>query len=150
MPSLGNLSIPWCLFEDEDDIQDLELHTLSVASEEAFVAVEYLRTTYKDTPPRIRLIVAKTKIAPKKTISVAKLELHRYCGARPWNYIGKAFTRNIDRRYSWTDSSWTRNWITSPVAMYKPFVNHHSKNIHTTRWNGRKKLKNVDCHNFSR
>ena len=82
MPSLGNLSIPWCLFEDEDDIQDLELHTLSVASEEAFVAVEYLRTTYKDTPPRIRLIVAKTKIAPKKTISVAKLELHRYCWAQ--------------------------------------------------------------------
>ena len=45
-------------------------------------------------------------------------------GARLGNYVSKAFTRNITRRFFWTDSSCVRNWIRSPAALYKPLVNH--------------------------
>ena len=63
------------MFEDEDDILDIELHTFSDASEEAFAAVVYLRTIYQDKQPKIKFIIAKTKIAPKKDYILAKLEL---------------------------------------------------------------------------
>ena len=110
-----------------------ELHTFCDASEEAFAAVVYLRTTYSnDKEPQVKSIMAKTKMAPKKTISVAKLELQAaLLGGRLCNYIGKAFTRNIERRYFWTDSSCTRNWIRSPASLYKPFVNHRIGKIQT-------------------
>ena len=133
IPGLSNLKIPRCLFQEEDDLQRSELHTFCDASEEAFAAVVYLRTTYSnDKEPQVKFIMAKTKMAPKKTISVAKLELQAaLLGARLCNYIGKAFTRKIDRRYFWTDSSCTRNWIRSPASLYKPFVNHRIGEIQT-------------------
>ena len=96
IPRLSNLKIPRCLFREEDDLLMSELHTFCDASEEAFAAVVYLRTTCSnDEESQVKFIMAKTKMAPKKTKSVAKLELQAaLLGARLCNYIGKAFTRN--------------------------------------------------------
>ena len=106
------------MFEDEDDLLDIELHAFSNAFKEAFAASKF--------------ITAKTKMAPKKTILVAKQELQAaLLGARLCNYIGKAFTRSIARRYFWTDSSFVRNWICSSIALHKPFVNHRIGEIQT-------------------
>ena len=124
VPSLSRLRIPRCLFENENDILDIELYTFGDASEEAFAAVVYLRIIYRDEQPKIKFIMAKTKLAPKKTISVARLELQAaLLGAKLGNYVSKAFTRNITQRYFWTDSSCVRNWIRSPPALYKPSQN---------------------------
>ena len=41
VPFLSRLRIPRCLFKNEDDILDIELHTFGDASEEAFAAVVY-------------------------------------------------------------------------------------------------------------
>ena len=69
--------------------------------------------------------MAKTKLGPKKTISVAKMELQAaLLGARLTNFVRQAVTNKINRRYFWTDSSCVRNWIRSPTRQDKPFVKH--------------------------
>ena len=76
--------------------------------------------------------MAKTKVAPKKTISVAKLELQSALpGARLAEYVEEGLTRTINKRYFWTDSACVRNWVRSPAAYYKPFINHRIGEIQT-------------------
>jgi hypothetical protein len=54
--------------------------------------------------------MAKTKLAQKKTISVAKLELQAaLLGSRLARYVCDALNRPIDKKYFWTDSSCVRN-----------------------------------------
>lgn len=120
-----------CLFQ-EDGIKTRELHIFCDASEVAFVAVVYLRTTYSDKDPKVKFIMAKTKMALKKTISAFKLELQAaLLGARLFNYSGKAFTRKIDNRYFWTNSFCAQNWIRSQASLFQPFVNHRIGEIQT-------------------
>ena len=122
---LNRLIVARCLFPDEDSIERRELHTFSDASEEAFASVVYLRRVYQDGVVRANIVMAKTKMAQKKTISVAKLELQAaLLGSRLARYVCDALTRPIDLRRFWTDSSCVRNWVRATSASYKPFVSH--------------------------
>lgn len=85
----------------------------------------YLRHTYLSGQVIIHLVIAKTKLAPKKVLSIPKLELQAaLMGARLADYVTNSLTRPVTRRRFWTDSSCVRNWIRSTAAYYKPFVSH--------------------------
>ncbi|KFD62110.1 hypothetical protein M514_25712 [Trichuris suis] len=106
LEELKSLSVPRCLFPREGEIASSELHTFGDASEEAFAAAMYLRNVYKDGDVTVRIVMAKARLAPLKTVSVARLELQAaLLGAR--------------------------NWIRSPAAYYKPYVNHRIGEIQT-------------------
>ena len=106
---LNRLIVARCLFPDEDSIERRELHTFSNASEEAFASVVYLRRVYQDGVVRANIVMAKTKMAQKKTISVAKLELQAaLLDSRLARYVCDALTRPIDLRRFWTYSSCAR------------------------------------------
>jgi hypothetical protein len=82
-----------------------ELHTFCDASEEAFAAVVYLRSIYDDYNIRCSFLMAKTKVAPKKALNVARLGLQAaLLGAHLANYVKKAMTQHIDRVFFWTNS----------------------------------------------
>ena len=122
---LNEIALPRCLFPKTDGIIRSELHSFTDASEEAYAAVIYLRNVYLDGKVNLRVLMAKTKLAPKKTISIPKLELNGYLlGARLLKYVGEALSQPITRRFLWTDSSTVRNWVRSPATIYKPFVSH--------------------------
>ena len=72
---LNEAKIPRCIAPREN-VKEVQLHTFSDASKEAFAAVLYLRTTDTNGEVKIELIMAKTKLAATKTVSVAKLELN--------------------------------------------------------------------------
>jgi len=51
------------------------LHTFVDASQHAYGAVVYMREEYEDQTVSVRLVAAKTRIAPLQSISILRLEL---------------------------------------------------------------------------
>ena len=72
-------------------------------------------------PRSVFHFIAKTKVASKETVSVAKLELQAaLLGTRQADKVFACLMSKIEKRWFWTDSSCVRNWIRSPTAYYKP------------------------------
>lgn len=132
---LNDLSIPRCLFPDPDNIIQSGLHTFCDASEEAYAAVIYIRNVYKDNSVIVRLVMAKTKVAPKKTLSIPRLELNAaLMGSRLASYVLKSLSslhRDKMTSHLWTDSSCTRNWVRATAAYYNQYVGHRLGEIQT-------------------
>ncbi|CAL1671850.1 unnamed protein product [Lasius platythorax] len=76
LPELNTLSIP--RFAHFYGAESVELHGFSDASCRAYAAAVYLRSTSSSGVIFTHLLVAKTKVAPVKQISIPRLEL---CGA---------------------------------------------------------------------
>lgn len=124
--------MPRCPLVNEDDIAQLERHTFTDASEESFAAAVYLLVRYANGDVRYNLVKSATKLAPKKTILIPKLELQAaLLGARLAGYICKSLTRPVTFKRVWTDSFCVRNWVRSTAAYYKPFVSHRIGEIQT-------------------
>ena len=91
---VNEISVPRCLFVEGPNAMSCELHTFSDASEHACAAAVYLRVEYKGGRIVIRLVMAKTKLAPRRTISVAKLELQAaLLGVRVCSHVESALGR---------------------------------------------------------
>ena len=85
----------------------------------------YLNTSYKDGSSNCQFVMAKTKLAPRKTIYIPKLELNAVLlGARLSKYVEEALNLPDLTRLFWTNSSTTRNWLRAVAAHYTPFVSH--------------------------
>ena len=57
LPQLASVSLPRCYFSAEATVST-QLHGFCDASEKAFAATIYLRATYQNSPPTVRLVVA--------------------------------------------------------------------------------------------
>jgi hypothetical protein len=122
---LNDVRTPRNLQPDKANIVHSELHTFCDASEEAYSAAVYLRNVYKDETAKVQLVMAKTKLAPRKSLSIPKLELNAaLLGARLSTYVMDALNIPELGRFLWTDSSTTRNWLRAVAANYTPFVSH--------------------------
>lgn len=92
----------------------------------------YMRKTDTDVIVKSQLVCAKSRIAPLKVISVPRLEL---CAAlllpRLIDVIIPALKLNISRRYLWTDSTVTLDWISEGSSRWKTFIAICVGEIHT-------------------
>ncbi|XP_060879186.1 uncharacterized protein LOC132951391 [Metopolophium dirhodum] len=124
LPSLNNLRIPRKIISTEI-VVSAEIHGFADASEKAYGACLYLRTTGGHGETDVNLICAKSKVAPLKIVSLPRLEL---CAAlllaRLSNKLIPKLNLKIDRRRFWTDSKVVLAWITSPSGRWKTFVAH--------------------------
>ena len=129
--------MPRCLFPDSAKITSSELHTFCDASEEAYAAVIYIRNCYADGGLVVRQVKAANKLAPKKTISVPRLELNAaLLGARLARAIQDALPDSVNKRRFWTDSSTVQNWIRAASADYQVFVSNRVGEIQTVTEEG--------------
>ncbi|XP_066585519.1 uncharacterized protein [Prorops nasuta] len=110
----------------------LEIHGFSDASQRAYAAAVYLRTTKVTGECWVSLLTAKTKVAPVKTVSIPNLEL---CGAvllvKLINHVRKVEWMKELPITAWSDSRDVLAWIRKHPSQWKVFVANRVSYIQT-------------------
>ena len=118
-----------------------ELHGFSDASNRGYGACVYVRSIYKSQKVTVKLLTSKSRVAPLKTETIARLELlGNLLLSRLSKSVKNAFNNQIkfDKKLLWTDSQITLAWIKSTQRKYKTFVENRvqeiRKNTSTDDW----------------
>jgi hypothetical protein len=92
----------------------VQLHGFGDASQIAYGAAVYLRTTDHSGNHQVHLICAKSRVAPLRAVTLPRLEL---CAAlillRLFNTVLRTINVKIDQQFLWTDSTLVLAWINS-------------------------------------
>lgn len=102
---------------------NVEVHGFSDASIEAYGACVYIRSTDASGKVQVSLVCAKSKVAPTKQQSLARLEL---CGALLVAKLVKRVIGILETPINdvtfWCDSTIVLNWITMVSSKLQTFV----------------------------
>ncbi|XP_033221033.1 uncharacterized protein LOC117175435 [Belonocnema kinseyi] len=114
-----------------DNYVSLQMHGYCDASEKAFAACIYVRSSDKRGMYFTQLVCSKSRVAPLKTLSLPRLEL---CAAvllsKLYSTVSQALRRlHIEKTIFWCDSTITLHWINSPPNTLKPFVGNRVAEI---------------------
>ncbi|XP_026745266.1 uncharacterized protein LOC113506629 [Trichoplusia ni] len=121
--TIAQIRLPRCYAPRK--YEDLELHVLCDASEQAYATVAYWRHENCNGTVSVMIVAAKAKVAPKRTQTIPRLELQAaVIGARLADTIRKEHRIRITRTVYWTDSSTVVHWIQNDARRYTPFVAH--------------------------
>lgn len=118
---LDRVSIPrWLKTTTFDGVQ---LHIFTDASELAMGAVAYFRIPNQDNTFTIRLITARSKVAPIKRVTIPRLEfMAALSGAELSKFIRQTYRLPDIETYFWTDSTIAVHWLRRDPATCKPFI----------------------------
>ena len=127
---LADRHIPRCYFPKDVTIAYRQLHGFSDASEQAYSGVVYLRLVDTTGCVHISLVIAKTRVAPIKRLTIPRLEL---CGAhlssqllRHCQVVLNLPSENI---FAWTVSTIVLNWLVGNPRRFKTFVGNRVSSI---------------------
>ena len=149
---LRELKIPrWLGYSAESNI---EIHGFGDASKEAMCAVVYLRVL-RSSDTVMNLVIAKTKVAPIKTVTIPRLEL---CAALLLSQLIHQMLSSMHFSkcpvHLWSDSTVALAWINSSAHMWQSFVSHRiteiSRLVPNTRWHhvaGKQNPADMDTRN---
>ena len=111
-------SITRCYFTSEDDQSHYQLHVLSDASTKAYGAVAFICNESSTC-----FVMAKTRVAPLKQLTLPKLELMAaLTGARLSSFIMNTIKLSPSMVHLWTDSQIVLYWLQSEKL--NQFVSH--------------------------
>lgn len=113
----------------------LELHVFCDASERAYGAVSYLKVEDKAGHIHVSFVMARSRVAPKKQLSMPRLELSAaLSGAQLASTLRAELTLPIQRVIYWSDSTTVLTWLKSESCRYKVFVGRwHCGNSRSNR-----------------
>ena len=107
------------------NVQHRTLHGFSDASSNAYGGAVYLRTMNTDTSTTVELLTSKSKLAPKKKQTIARLEL---CGAHLLSKLLQQTAKDLgiplDSTYAWCDSAVVLGWLKTSPGRLKTYVSH--------------------------
>ena len=116
-------SIQRSYFPKEANITSLQLHGFTDASEMAYAGVVYVRGIDMKEVAHVGLVIAKTKVAPIKRMTIPRLEL---CGALIVPRLLKHFSSILgvpaESIFAWTDSRVALGWLRGDPRRFKTFV----------------------------
>ena len=151
LPLLTGRHVPRCYYPKHIRVTSVELHGFSDASEEAYAGVVYIRVQDSSGNVHSSLVLAKTKVAPIKRLTIPRLEL---CGAKLLSQLlqhaQRALNISIHNTFAWTDSTIVLNWLVGSPRRFKTFVgnriSHIMQSIPPERWNHVRSTDNpADC-----
>ena len=139
LPLLSSKQISRCYFPSDAQIQSVQLHGFCDASENAYAGVVYLRMIDSDSKVHISLVIAKTKVASIKRLTIPRLEL---CGAyllsQLLRHVRDLFSISMDSIFAWTDSTIVLGWLNGNSRRLKTFVGNRisfiMNQIPPSRW----------------
>ena len=135
LPNLRKLSIPRCLKSDGDI--NYSLHGFCDGSSSGFAAAVYLRSQRADGSASVKLIMAKSRVAPLKTkLTIPQLELN---GAlllvnllKHVSSTLKELTLNFTEMIGWCDSTIVLAWLATPPHKLAVFQGNRVSQINNS------------------
>ncbi|XP_076243414.1 uncharacterized protein LOC143184816 [Calliopsis andreniformis] len=109
----------------------LQLHGFCDASEQAYGACLYMRSVDQNRTVDTRLISAKSRVAPLKTITLPRIELcaaHLVCQLYQTT-VQSLHRISFERITFWSDPTITLHWMKTPSHTLKTFVAHRVTDI---------------------
>ncbi|XP_071631893.1 uncharacterized protein [Temnothorax longispinosus] len=105
------------------DTANCELHGFCDASTTAFAAAVYIRVTSVTGETTSRLLIAKSKVAPIKSLSIPRLELSAaVLLARLLEFVRSSLQLTTIPCFCWTDALVVLAWVTQHPSKWKTFV----------------------------
>ncbi|XP_011705951.1 PREDICTED: uncharacterized protein LOC105461167 [Wasmannia auropunctata] len=106
-----------------EDSQDIQLHGFCDASNNGYGACLYVRSRGQRGDTTVRLLCAKSRVAPLKTVTVPRLEL---CGAlllaQLYREASNALDIIPDKIILWCDSTIVLHWLKTAPHLLKTYV----------------------------
>ncbi|GBO19137.1 hypothetical protein AVEN_225548-1 [Araneus ventricosus] len=123
---LSDVRINRCYFSNWDrDAGGIEMHIFCDSSQVAYGAVAYFRWETTSGEVGVRFVMAKSRLAPLKKLSLPRLELMgALVGAKLWKHLSVVFKSLVKRVVMWTDSEICLHWIKSSATEWKQFVSN--------------------------
>ncbi|XP_065077560.1 uncharacterized protein LOC135700833 [Ochlerotatus camptorhynchus] len=124
LPEVEAIRIPRCYLGGAkcSEIDSLEVHIFTDASEHAYGCVAYLRAVVNGNV-HCSLMMSRAKVAPIKRQSIPRLELMgAVLGARMSQTVLDTHSYKFLRTVFWTDSRTVCSWLNSDQHRYKQFV----------------------------
>ena len=120
-------------------VHDLQIHGFCDASQQAIAGVVYIRSLYTDTTVSTSLVIAKTKVAPLKTVTIPKLELSSAVLLSKLLYtVCKELGIKPCKMFAWCDSTVALGWISTSPHKLKTFVANRvvsiTEKVTATQW----------------
>lgn len=113
-----------------DTWNHFDLHGFADASQQAYGACIYVRTSNESGDSETRLLCAKTRVAPIKSMSIPRLEL---CAAvlliRLMGKVCSSLHVIVNSTHYWSDSTIVLNWIRLPSRQLQTFVGNRVSQI---------------------
>ena len=118
---MKRISVPRCI-QPFRPVQ-MELNHFSDASEVAYGVVSYLRVIAKDGRIECTIVMAKSRLAPLKRLTLPRLELQAATlAARQNALLRKELGLDLRPPTYWTDSTTVLQYISNTTARYHTFV----------------------------
>ena len=110
--------------------ENIQIHAFCDASTVGYGAVVYLRVQYLDASIKNAFVIAKSRVAPLKPLTIPRLELQgAVVAVRLVQTVLKTLRIKIDQIFYWTDSFTVLQWIKSKHRKFHTFVSHRIAEI---------------------
>ena len=118
---------------------DLQIHGFCNASQQAIAGAVYIRSLYTDTTVSTSLVIAKTKVAPLKTVTIPKLELSSaVLLSKLLSTVHKELGIKPCKMFAWCDSTVALGWISTSPHKLKTFIANRvvsiTEKVPATQW----------------
>lgn len=119
--NLYKLRIPRFVMCDSPKV--IELHIFTDASQIAYGACAYIRTWNANGDITVKLLCAKSRVAPVKPVSIPRLELcGALVGAKLLEKVRQSLRVTFNNIVLWTDSTIVLGWLKMSPNQLKTFV----------------------------